>query len=149
MISPTADTTLTVRVPRSWVGRVTAGYVRESISRYLANRIELPKYQGALDARVSWRLPEEDLQQISLEGDRGDMVRRIVAAELRSTAEFAQAVQPPVPVQPARDSDIVSEELVGEDPRGGVIILQRDSCGFGYLRSIPISRENYLRSRRV
>ena len=146
MMSPTKDTTLTVRVPRSWVGRVTASYVREAIRRYLARPVNLPPYRGPLDARVSWRLPEEDLQQIALGGGRGDMVRRIVAARLRSGENSPPPVQRPVPA-PTKDTDIVSEELIGEDASGSVIVMQRDRRGFGYQRTLPIDRETYLKAR--
>jgi hypothetical protein len=146
MTAPTADTTLTVRVPRAWVGRVTASYVRESIRRFLAHPVKLPQYQGSLDARVSWRLPEEDLQRIGLGGDRGEMVRRIVVAELHSAGDSHLPVQRPVPAQP-KDTDIVSEELIGEDASGCVIIMQRDRRGFGYQRILPIDRETYLKAR--
>jgi hypothetical protein len=48
MMSPTKDITLTVRVPRSWVGRVTASYVREALRRYLAHPVNLQQYEGPL-----------------------------------------------------------------------------------------------------
>lgn len=146
MMSPAADTTLTVRVPRSWVGHVTASYVREAIRRYLASPVKLPKYQEPLDARVSWRLPEEDLRRIGLGGDRGEIVRRIVAAELRSAGGDPFPVQRQVSAE-LKDTDIVSEELMGEDPSGCVIIMQRDRRGFGYQRTLPIDRETYLKAR--
>jgi hypothetical protein len=145
-MSPTKDTTLTVRVPRSWVGRVTARYAREAIRRYLAHPVKLKQYQGPLDARVSWRLPEEDLQQIALGGGRGDMVRRIVAAGLRSGENPPASVQRQVSA-PAKDTDIVSEELIGEDANGCVIVMKRDRRGFGYQRTLPIDRETYLEAR--
>jgi hypothetical protein len=95
---------------------------------------------------VSWRLPEEDLQQIALSGGRGDMVRRIVTAGLRSGGNSPPSVQRPVPA-PAKDTDIVSEELIGEDASGCVIVMQRDRRGFGYQRTLPIDRETYLEAR--
>lgn len=45
----TADRTLTVRVPRSWVGRMTTSLVREAIRRYLANPVKLPQCHHSLD----------------------------------------------------------------------------------------------------
>ncbi len=140
-----ADSSLTVRVPRSWAGRVTASFVRESIRRYLANPARLPQYGGSLEVRVSWRLLEDDLQRIGRGGDRGDMIRRIVAAALRSGGSLPLPAQKTAPTQP-NDTDIVSEELVGEDANGGVIILQRDRRGFGYQRTLPIDRETYLKA---
>jgi len=148
MMSPTNDTTLTVRVPRSWVGRVTGSYVRKAIRSYLARPINLPPYRGPLDARVSWRLPEEDLQQIALGGGRGDTVRRIVAAGLRSGENPPESDQRPVSA-PAKDTDIVSEELIGEDASGCVIVMLRDRRGFGYQRTLPIDRETYLEARQL
>ena len=146
MMSPTKDTTLTVRVPRSWVGRVKARFVRDCIRRYLANPVGLERSEDALDARMSWRLPEEDLKRIGREGDRGDLVRRIVAAGLRSGENLLPSVQRQVPAPP-KDTDIVSEELIGEDASGCVIIMQRDRRGFGYQRTLPIDRETYLEAR--
>ncbi len=146
MTTTGADSTLTIRVPRSWVGRVTASCVRQGIRRYLANPVRLPKFEGLLDARVSWRLPENDLQQIGRDGDRGDMIRRIVAAALRS-GDHSPLPRRTAPAQ-AKDTDIVSEELIGEDASGGVIVLQLDRRGFGYRRVLGIDRETYVRAGR-
>jgi hypothetical protein len=126
---------------------VTASYVREAIHRYLAHPVNLQQYdEGPLDTRVSWRLPEEDLQQIALSGGRGDMVRRIVAAGLRWGGNPSPSVQRSVPA-PAKDTDIVSEELIGADASGWVIVMQRDRRGFGYQRTLPIDRATYLKAR--
>jgi hypothetical protein len=119
--------------------------VREAIRRYLVHPVNLQQYEGPLDSRVSWRLPEKDLQQISLGGGRGDMIRSIVAAGLRCGLNPPTSVQRQVPA-PAKDTDIVSEELIGEDASGCVIIMQRDRRGFGYQRTLPIDRETYLKA---
>jgi len=126
---------------------VTANYVREAIRCYLARPVKLQQYEGPLDARVSWRLPEEDLQQIAQGGGRGDMVRRIIAARLRSGGSPPPSVRA-VPA-PVKDTDIVSEELIGEDASGFVIVRQRDRRGFGYERMLPIDRETYVGARHL
>lgn len=65
------------------------------------------------------------------------MIRRIVAAELRSAGGDPFPVHRQVSAQP-KDTDIVSEELIREDPSGCVIIMQRDRRGFGYRKTLPI-----------
>jgi hypothetical protein len=77
-----------------------------------------------------------------------EALRRVIAAGFRSTDTLPLPLEGPIPTN-ERETDIVSEELAGEDSIGRVIILQRDSRGFGYLRTIPISREAYLRSKRA
>jgi hypothetical protein len=121
----------------------------------------------SLEARISWRLPMQPVRELArkLICSPGDAVRRVVAAALQSADQWAAlrvhqtpvvkqpkphnpTVQPCSPTVP-QASPIVSEEILSQDPRGWVVILQRDARGFGYTRTLPMSCEAYLRTKRL
>jgi len=140
--------TFTFRIPESWHARITGQHVRAWATTCLATPQLMTSVREALNSRVSLRLPADLIQElVRCTGlSASEALRRVIAAGLRSTASLPVPVKPTFPTR-ERDSEIVSEELVGEDSSGCVIIRQRDSRGFGYLRTIPIDRETYLRSK--
>ena len=159
--------TLTLRIPRNWVGHVNAAQVRAWIAKYTFNPAILPPARVSLEARVSWRLPLELVRDMArkLVCSPGELVRRVVAAGLRSTAQRTDAPVHQAPVVEKRKPEgvvahrsnlvnvldphrIVSEEIFGEDGNGCVVIVQRDAQGLGFMRTLTISREAYLRLRR-
>ena len=103
-----------------------------------------------LDDRISLRLPAGLVQELTqLTGlSSSEVLRRVIAYGLRSSASPPLPIDSPI-ARKEQDTEIVSEELVGVDPKGFVIVRQRDARGFGYLRTLPLDRESYLRSRRA
>jgi hypothetical protein len=102
-----------------------------------------------LSGRTSLRLPagliQELVQRTGLSSS--EVLRRVIAQGLRSAASLPPPLNPQIAKEP--NTEIVSEELVGVDASGFVIIRQRDVRGFGYLRTLPLDRESYLKSRRA
>jgi hypothetical protein len=148
--------TLTLRVPKSWVGRLSASQVRAWIAAYLSAPAQPPRLAQLMDGRVSWRLPPEQVRDIAkMQGcSPGDAVRRVVAAGLRAPTQVASTTNTsPRRSRPGlaaslpsgkRAAGVVGEEILGEDPTGCVVIVERDARGFGYVRTLPMSRCAYL-----
>jgi hypothetical protein len=143
--------TFTFRIPRSWAQRFTGRQVRAWINVYLATPGPLAAVSEDLDHRISLRLHRESVQELArlTRLFPSEALRGLIASALRSTAELAQPIQHPIPAEPVRDTDIVSEELIGEDAHGWVIIQQTDRRGFGYQRTLPIDRETYMKARHL
>lgn len=140
--------TFTFRIPRSWAGRITGRKVRAWIARYVAAPEPLKAAPEDLKGRISLRLPPEAVHELEhlTRLSPSEALRRVIAAALSSPEYLPLPVQRPVPAPP-KDTDIVSEELIGEDPSGWVIIMQRDRRGFGYQRTLPMDRETYQKAR--
>jgi len=141
--------TFTFRIPKSWTERITGRQVRTWIRDYLAAPGPLRAVSEDLTGRVSLRLRGGSVRELAhrTKLSPSGALRRVIANRLRITLESPVTVPPMAPAQP-KDTDIVSEELLGEGPYGGVIILERDRSGRGYQRSLPIDRETYLKARR-
>jgi hypothetical protein len=137
--------TFTFRIPEDWQGRITGRDVRAWAATALNTPHIMTSVREDLNSRISLRLPAGLIQELVRRSglSSSEVLRRVIAAGLCSAA-----TQPP-PVNPPknRDTEIISEELVGEDARGCVIIRQRDARGFGYLRTIPMDRQAYLKLR--
>ena len=140
--------TFTFRIPKSWTEQITGRRARAWIARYLASPEPLKAVSEDLEDRISLRLPPESVQALVrlTRLSPSEALRRVIAAALCSPDNLPLPVQRPIPGE-TKDTDIVSEELIGEDPSGGVIIMQRDRRGFGYQRTLPIDRETYLKAR--
>ena len=141
--------TFTFRISRSWAGQITGRRVRAWIAAYVAAPRPLAAISDDLEDRISLRLATDRVRELVrvTRMSPSEALRRLIAAELCSADLSDLPVQEPQTVQP-KDTDIISEEPIGEDASGGVIILQRDRRGFGYQRTIPIDRETYLKARR-
>jgi hypothetical protein len=162
--------TLTLRIPKVWVGNVNAAQVRAWITTYSVVPEKLVPVRVALEARVSWRVPLHSVRDLArkLICSPGEAVRRVVAAALRSGAQSpvprvqrvdeapvveqtksnSSVIIQPSPKNESEPLRIVSEEIFGQDSNGCVVVLQRDARGFGYTRTLPMSRAAYLRMKR-
>ena len=142
--------TFTLRIPRSWHGRITGQDVRAWAGTCLSTPQLIAPVTEELNDRISLRLPTGLIQKLVQRSglSSSEVLRRVIAQGLRSAAS------PPPPAHPQMattepNTEIVSEELVGVDPNGFVVIRQRDARGFGYLRTLPLDRESYLKLRRA
>lgn len=141
--------TFTLRVPRLWVGRISGSRMRMWISEFRSALGQLLPVSSELDARISLRLPTGQVRElVDATGlDQSEALRRVIALGLKRILADQQARRTPPPELTPNDFRIVSEEVIGEDV-GGVVILQRDARGLGYTRTLPFSREVYMTLRR-
>ena len=142
--------TFTFRIPKSWHARITGHDVRAWAATALSTPHLMTSVREDLNSRISLRLPatlvRELVQRTGL--SPSEVLRRVIAAGLRSAASLPPSATASIATKEL-GTEIISEELVGEDAHGCVIICQRDARGCGYLRTIPIGREAYLKSRRM
>jgi hypothetical protein len=141
--------TFTIRVPRSWVGHISAHRIRTWISELRTVRVRLPSISGELDARISLRLPPARVREL-VEATglaQSEALRRLIARGLKTSLATTQTRPSAQPGSVPISSCIVSEEIIGED-MSGVVVLQRDARGLGYTRTLPFSREVYMTLRR-
>src|SRR5437867_2850616 len=104
--------TLTLRIPKAWVGHVNATQVRAWIATYSVNPAKLLPVRLPLEARVSWRLPLQAVRDLArkLICSPGEAVRRVVAVALQSGAQLAiprTAYQPSVDEKRKTDSQVI------------------------------------------
>jgi hypothetical protein len=142
--------TFTFRIPKFWHGRITGQDVRAWVGACLSAPHFMAPVREDLTDRISLRLPagliQEFVQRTGLSSS--EVLRRVIALGLRSAASLPPPLNHQITTKEP-NTEIVSEELVGVDASGFVIIRQQDVRGFGYLRTLPLDRESYLKSRRA